>query len=109
MIRRDEMRELNYQQFHEVIKKDQLVLVDFYASWCGPCKMMAPIIEELAVQLEDQVTVVKVNVDEEHQLAMEYRVSSIPTLILFKNGSPVEVAIGYRPKDAVLRMVKQRS
>lgn len=103
------MREVNHQQFHEIIEKDQMVLVDFYASWCGPCKMMAPIIEELAVQLEDKVTVVKVNVDEEHELAMKYRISSIPTLILFKNGSPVEVAVGYRPKDAVLRMIQQHS
>lgn len=103
------MKDLNYQEFHEVIKNKPLVLVDFYASWCGPCKMMAPIIEELAVQLEDQVTVVKVNVDEENQLAMEYRVTSIPTLIIFKNGAPVEVAVGYRPKDAVLRMINQHS
>ena len=69
--------------------------------------MMAPIIEELAVQLEDKVTVVKVNVDEEHELAMEYRISGIPT-DSFQSGSPVEVAVGYRP-SAVLRMIQQHS
>lgn len=89
----------NFQQ--EVIESDIPVLVDFYADWCGPCKMIAPIIEELAKEYEGKVKIGKINVDEEVKTTEKYRVMSIPTLILFKNGVPVDTVIGAVPKKTL--------
>ena len=77
-----------------------LVLVDFWAPWCGPCRMVGPIIEELAGDLGDKVKVGKLNVDDNQVTAMNYRVMSIPTVILFKDGQPVETMVGAQPKSA---------
>jgi thioredoxin 1 len=76
-------------------------LVDFYADWCGPCQMLAPIIEEIASECDD-VKVGKLNIDDARDIAIRYGVQSIPTLILFKDGEPVKTLVGYRPKDAIL-------
>lgn len=100
------MKDYTNQEFQQALKDNKYVLVDFYAEWCGPCKMLAPIIVEIAETLKDEALVLKVNVETERVLASEYRVSSIPTIILFKEGKPVEVALGYRPKDALLKMVR---
>ena len=86
----------------EVIKSDVPVVVDFWATWCGPCRMVAPEVEALAEEYDGKVKVGKVNVDEEEELAVKYRVSSIPTLILFKNGEAVKKSIGYKTKDALI-------
>lgn len=96
------MAEINLtaQNFDEVIKtSDVPVLVDFWAAWCGPCKMLAPVIAELAEEQDGRVKVCKVNVDEEPSIAIRYGVSSIPTVIVFKNGEVAEKSIGYRPKE----------
>ena len=74
----------NYET--EVLKSDKLVLIDFYADWCGPCKMMSPIIDEIAEEVGDKIKVGKINVDENQELAMEYEVMSIPTIIILQNG-----------------------
>ncbi len=76
------------------------VLIDFWATWCGPCRMLAPVIEELAEQYDGRVTVGKVDVDEEPALAAQFGVSSIPTVVLIKDGKTVETLVGYRPKAA---------
>ena len=84
----------------EVLKSESPVLVDFWASWCGPCKMLSPIIESLATEYDGKVKVGKVNVDDEGLLAAEYGIVSIPTVIIFKNGKPVEKIVGANPQDA---------
>ncbi len=78
----------------EVLNSDLPVLVDFWATWCGPCKMIAPIVEEFALKYEGKVKVGKVNVDDEPELASQFGIMSIPTLIVFKNGEVVETSIG---------------
>jgi thioredoxin 1 len=90
----------------EVLKADKPVLVDFYADWCGPCKMMAPMMEELAEELSDTLIVGKLNIDEHMDIAMNYRVMSIPTLIVFKNGDPAGKLVGVQDKEDVLEMIK---
>ena len=86
----------------EVLNSEQPVLVDFYATWCGPCKMMAPIIEEIAGELQAKAKVGKINVDENQELAMEYNVMSIPTLIIFKDGKEAKRFVGVTDKEELL-------
>lgn len=101
-------KELSAQQFEgEVLKSDKPVLVDFYAPWCGPCQMMAPIIDELEEEMEGKAGVYKVNVDNESSLANQFQVMSIPTLIIFKDGKPVNQIIGGQSKDKLKEMLEK--
>ena len=86
-----------------------LALVDFWAPWCGPCRMVSPVIEELAGDFDGRIKVGKLNVDDNQQTAMNYRVMSIPTVILFKDGEPVEVMIGAQPKSAYLAKLEKHA
>lgn len=96
------LKKINETNFeNEILNSNGTALVDFYADWCGPCKMIAPIVAEIAEERED-VTVGKINVDENNALAIRYGVSSIPTLIVFKNGKEDSRIIGYRPKEDIL-------
>ena len=88
----------------EVLNSEKPVLVDFYADWCGPCNVMAPVIEELAKELEGKAKVGKINVDENSDIAVEYNVMSIPTLIVFKNGKEEKRLVGLRDKEELLRL-----
>ncbi len=88
-----------------VLDSQQPVLVDFWATWCGPCKMVAPIVEELAVQYKEKLGFAKVNVDEAPKIASAYNVMSIPTLIVFKGGKPFEQVVGYRPKKDIQKLI----
>lgn len=83
---------------NEVLEADKPVLVDFWASWCGPCRMIAPILEELAQEHAEKLKIVKIDIDANNQTAQKYGVMSIPTLILFKNGEASERLVGYMPK-----------
>ncbi len=90
----------------EVIKAEQPVLVDFFATWCGPCQMVGPIFEQLSEEVPN-VKFVKVNVDEETDIARQYRVTSIPTFVLIKKGQAVKTEVGALPKSALLKLLEQ--
>lgn len=94
------MRVINGNEFSEVTKNG-LVLVDFFANWCGPCKMMSPVLEEIEAEI-DGLTVVKVDTDKDGELAVKFGVQSIPNMILFKDGAVVEQIIGFTPKDVMI-------
>ena len=86
----------------DVLRSDKLVLVDFWATWCGPCRMVAPVLEEIAAEHTETLTVAKLDIDENPSIARDYRVLSVPTLILFKGGEPVKQIVGAKPKGALL-------
>ena len=88
---------------NEVLQSEKPVLVDFWAEWCGPCHAVSPILDKIAAEHEGELKLVKVNIDEEQELAMRYGVQSIPTMILFKDGEPAAAAIGAQPKAALER------
>ncbi len=87
----------------EVLNSEKPVIVDFWAEWCGPCHAVSPVLERIAEERKDEVKLVKVNIDEEQQLAHRYGIASIPTMILFKDGEPAAAAIGAQPKTALER------
>lgn len=89
----------------EVLKSDKPVLIDFYADWCGPCRMLAPVLEEAAKELGDSIKVGKVNCDDDADLAAKYNVSSIPCLVLIKGGEEIKRSVGFIPKEDILELV----
>jgi thioredoxin 1 len=93
---------LSDETFADSIGGDEPVLVDFWAEWCGPCKMIAPILDEIADEQVGSVKIAKLNVDDAPDTARQYEVMSIPTMILFKDGQPVKKIVGAKPKDAIL-------
>ena len=92
-------KDLTSANFNEIVKSDKLVLVAFWASWCGPCKMLSPVIDRIAQEYEGKINVGKVNVDDEGALASQFAIVSIPTVILFKDGKVVEKLIGVHTFD----------
>lgn len=97
---------LNKGNFSKEVEKDGVVLIDFFAPWCGPCRMLAPIIEEIASDCGHGAKICRVNTDEESELATRFGIMSVPTLILFKDGKPLSTLVGLRTKKEVLNFIK---
>lgn len=91
----------------EVIKGDGAILVDFWAEWCGPCKQLAPVLDEIATDMSDKLTIVKVNIDENPESPQKYNVRGIPTMILFKDGEPVATKVGSVPKSKIIEWLEE--
>ena len=98
-------KEINTTEFDSFIAQDKPVVIDFWAPWCGPCRMLAPVLEEVAESYGDKIAVGKVNVDDCGELARRFRVMNIPTLLLFKGGELVERAVGFKPANELRAMI----
>ncbi len=96
---------VNAEEFREEIK-DGVTLVDFFATWCGPCKMLGPVLEELAHELEGKINVIKVDIDQCPKLADEFRIASVPTMIIFKDGNISETMVGFQPKSEIMSILE---
>ena len=92
--------------FNELLQDSKLVVVDFWATWCGPCRMLSPILDEVEEEMKDKISVVKVNVDDADEIAAQFRIMSIPTLLFFKNGQVVDKTVGAMPKPALVEKIK---
>ncbi len=97
----------NAASFDKVINQDIPVLVDFWAPWCGPCKMLGPVLEEVEKEVDGKAVIAKVNVDDEADLSVKFNVSSIPTMIVFKKGVSLERTVGFMSKDKILELIKK--
>ncbi len=100
------MKIVNTQEFNELMN-EKAVLVDFFATWCGPCKMLSPVLESVAEKMKDKVTIVKVDVDRSPDLAAKFGVMSVPTMIMFKNGRQVDAFSGYMPEANLMANIER--
>ena len=92
--------------FDGLLESEKLVIVDFWATWCGPCRMLSPLLDEVEEEMADKITVVKVNVDDADEIAMRYRIMSIPTLVFVKNGQMVDRTVGAMPKSTLVHRIE---
>ena len=100
--------EINTETFtNEVLSQNGIVVVDFFANWCGPCRKLAPILEEVEGELNQKVKFAKINTDDNIEMAKQYQVSGLPTLLVFKNGEPVERLVGLMPKTSIITNIEK--
>lgn len=99
------MKIINSTQFDEVTSEG-IVVVDFFANWCGPCKMLAPVFEQAGEEMKNYATFLKVDIDQSLELAQQFRISTVPTMMIFKDGKPVETLVGFMPKERIVQKVK---
>ena len=100
---------INSNEFNsEVLNSNEVVLVDFSAEWCGPCKMLAPTIDELSTEMEGKAKVFKVDVDQSRDVAQKYNIMSVPTVMIFKNGEVVDKSVGFQPKEVLKGKLEQQ-
>lgn len=102
------VKEINYTNFEEnVIKSDKLTVVDFFATWCGPCRKLGPILEEVETEIGEKVNFRKIDTDDNIEAAQKYQVSGLPTLLVFKNGEVVERMVGLMPKSSIITNIEK--
>ena len=101
-----ELINLNKESFAKAVSSDETVLIDFWAPWCGPCKALTPILEEVSSEMSDQVGIYKVNVDDNSELAQEHGVQSIPTILVYKNGTLSETLVGVKSKEELVKIIE---
>lgn len=99
-------RLINSSEFSGLLQEDKLLVVDFFATWCGPCKKLSPTLDEVSEELGEQVNLVKVDVDESEDLAMNYGIRSVPTVLFFKNGQQVDKFVGALPKSEIVAKIQ---
>ena len=99
------MKIVNTEEFNALMNEDA-VLVDFFATWCGPCKMLAPVFEQAGEEMKNDATFLKVDIDQSLELAQQFRISTVPTMMIFKDGKPVETLVGFMPKERIVQKVK---
>ena len=99
-------RLINSSEFSGLLQEDKLLVVDFFATWCGPCKKLSPTLDEVSEELGEQVNIVKVDVDESEDLAMDYGIRSVPTVLFFKNGQQVDKFVGALPKSKIVAKIQ---
>ena len=98
---------INTSQFRGSVEEKQgVVVVDFFATWCGPCKMLAPVFEQAGEEMKNDATFLKVDIDQSLELAQQFRISTVPTMMIFKDGKPVETLVGFMPKERIVQKVK---
>jgi thioredoxin 1 len=98
---------INTSQFRGSVEETQgVVVVDFFATWCGPCKMLAPVFEQVGEEMKNEATFLKVDIDQSLEIAQKFRITTVPTMMIFKDGKPVETLVGFMPKDSIVQKVK---
>ena len=98
---------INTAQFRGSVEETQgVVVVDFFATWCGPCKMLAPVFEQVGEEMKNEATFLKVDIDQSLEIAQKFRITTVPTMMIFKDGKPVETLVGFMPKDSIVQKVK---
>lgn len=101
------VKHINQDEFEkEVLNQEGVVVVDFFATWCGPCKMLGPVLEDLGKELEGKAKIIKVDIDQSGDLADEFRISSVPTMILFKDNKIVDTMVGFLPKERIKQVIE---
>jgi thioredoxin 1 len=95
--------------FNQIIQSDQPVLVDFFATWCGPCQMLAPILQDVKANLGERISIIKIDVDKNQAVAAQYQVRGVPTMILFQNGKPLWRQSGVMSKEDIIKMILEKS